>query len=597
MKQFLVVFWDLVRSFRANFYRYFAVVSFFELLQIADTYVLSLFIGLIAGSSHVQEFASQLVGRSLDSSEMLIIAFALLLIYDELFIRLDNHVDWRVIFSLIYPIYIYLKENCLKKFLEMDMKWHQEQRSGALVGKVQHGTDKVLDMVMGIGWEFAPTLIQFGLSLIPILLLSPGVAVILLVALLVYMKVTLMQYEKQKPFRHRRHDGYEEEWGHANESVLFVEAVQLYNQQDHRFAYYQKVLDEEILQQSYLGDHIGIYQYGRWRMRITTWARRMVLALLVWQTMQGVLSVATLVFVWTLTEKLVHSFWRIARLMDRAAESVEAANRIYQLLNTKPEICDPLEPVPLPSTPYTLQFNQVTFTYNGSADGIHDLNLVINPGETIGIVGPSGAGKTTLRRLLTRTRDVSSGAILINGIDIRQLVLNDLRRLIAYVPQGEEVAIFNGSFAYNIGFGRPDASQEEIVAAARTAGIHDFIVATKSGYQTVLGERGLELSGGQKQRVALARALLANRPIIILDEATSAVDSLTEAEIQKGLSQLFRDRQRTVMVIAHRLSTVAVADRILVFAQGRLVEQGSHAELLTQSGLYAQMYQEQTQKL
>jgi ABC-type multidrug transport system fused ATPase/permease subunit len=267
------------------------------------------------------------------------------------------------------------------------------------------------------------------------------------------------------------------------------------------------------------------------------------------------------------------------------------------VMGLSPSLASPAWSKTLPSGPATLVFENVSFSYNGDEDSIHDLNLTIRSGETVGVVGPSGAGKTTLRRLLTRAWDVTEGRILVNGVDVRDLSLWDLRSVFSYVPQGDEVSIFNETFAFNIAFGRPDASREEVVKAAKVAGIHDFIESCEGGYDTLLGERGLRLSGGQKQRVALARAILADCPVLILDEATSSVDSITEDEIQERLIPILRDHRRTVVVIAHDLSTIhGIADRILAFDGGRLVEEGTHEELLEKGGLYAELFERQFAK-
>ena len=211
---------------------------------------------------------------------------------------------------------------------------------------------------------------------------------------------------------------------------------------------------------------------------------------------------------------------------------------------------------------------------------------MIPTGRTVAVVGASGAGKSTLARLLYRFYDVQGGRITVDGHDVRDLTQDSVRRAIGIVPQ--DTVLFNDTVAYNIGYGRPDATQDDIVAAAKAAKIHDFIVSTPQGYQTMVGERGLKLSGGEKQRVAIARALLKNPPIMVLDEATSALDSATERAIQAELRQVADNK--TTLVIAHRLSTVVDAYEILVMEQGRIVERGDHASLLLQRGRYAEMW-------
>jgi ATP-binding cassette subfamily B protein len=231
----------------------------------------------------------------------------------------------------------------------------------------------------------------------------------------------------------------------------------------------------------------------------------------------------------------------------------------------------------------------VDFGYEPARQILHDVSLRIPAGQTLAVVGASGAGKSTLSRLLFRFYDVSAGAIRVNGIDIRDLEQASLRRHIGIVPQ--DTVLFNDTILYNIAYGNPKASQEDIVQAARAARIHDFIVSLPEGYETQVGERGLKLSGGEKQRVAIARTILKNPPILIFDEATSALDTRTERAIQQELELIARDR--STLIIAHRLSTIVNADQIIVLEKGRIVEQGTHDSLLRADGRYAQMWRMQ----
>lgn len=244
-----------------------------------------------------------------------------------------------------------------------------------------------------------------------------------------------------------------------------------------------------------------------------------------------------------------------------------------------------------PSVGASIEFRDVRFSYHNGTMVLDGLSFGVGPGEVVAIVGPSGSGKTTLRRLLPRLYEVRSGQVLVGGIDVRQWPLHLLRGLFAYVPQGDDVHIYNDTIANNIRFPRIEATAEEIERAARLANIHvDVTDASKfpDGYATCVGERGVKLSGGQKQRVALARAILADRPIVILDEATNALDAITEREIQDQLRSVFVGR--TVIIIAHRLATVwNIADRIIVLSGGKKVEEGTHEELLRGQGLYAAM--------
>ncbi|KKB06800.1 ABC transporter [Devosia geojensis] len=265
-----------------------------------------------------------------------------------------------------------------------------------------------------------------------------------------------------------------------------------------------------------------------------------------------------------------------------------ATERLVELLETRPGIRIAATPQPMPQPPLgTLSFEHVEFSYGADSDGpvLHDLSFAVGAGQTVALVGASGSGKSTILALLQRFYDVAGGAVRVDGIDVREVDPAELRRRISYVEQ--EPTIFAGTIAENIRFGRPDASDEEVRAAARAALVDDFVAELPAGYDTVVGERGVMLSGGQKQRLAIARAILKNAPILLLDEATSALDAKSEKAVQTALDHLREGR--TTLVIAHRLATIRDADAILVIDSGRLIDQGTHDELVAKGGRYAEL--------
>jgi ATP-binding cassette subfamily B protein len=262
---------------------------------------------------------------------------------------------------------------------------------------------------------------------------------------------------------------------------------------------------------------------------------------------------------------------------------------MFALLDENREVADAPTAVGLRLDQAQLQFQHIDFSYEAKRQILFDVDFSVAAGTTTAVVGHSGSGKSTLARLLFRFYDVDRGAILIDGQDIREVTQTSLRQAIGIVPQ--DTVLFNDTIAYNIAYGKPGTEQSEIEAAARAAYIHDFILSLPDGYQTMVGERGLKLSGGEKQRVAIARTLLKNPKILVFDEATSALDSQAEQAIQEQLKDIARNR--TTLVIAHRLSTIADAQQILVMSQGRIVERGTHVELLAARGMYADMWERQ----
>ena len=278
---------------------------------------------------------------------------------------------------------------------------------------------------------------------------------------------------------------------------------------------------------------------------------------------------------------------RITRTSGHIQKALAAAQRVFDVLDLPEEVQDLPDAGALPAVTGSVAFEHVTFSYNTGDEIIHDLSFTVKPGQAVGLVGPSGAGKSTIASLLPRFYDCDSGIIRIDGTDIRHVTLDSLRNQVGIVPQ--ETILFNGSVYDNILYGRLDATKEEIEAAAKAANAHEFIMKLPQGYETMLGDRGVNISGGQRQRIAIARAILKDPRILILDEATSALDTESERIVQEALNRLMVGR--TSIIIAHRLSTIKNADRILVMDKGRLAEDGNHEELMEKNGLYAHLYQ------
>lgn len=568
-------FWHILAPFHKVFYLFVFILVIYEGMQIATSYQLSMLIKIHSEGADTITWIIFFFG---------VLAFNLLLMF------MDNIVDWHIVARQITPLNRHLKVSAIAKFMVMDGPWHSRRNSGTLVGKVNNGADKVAEIIDGMSWEFIPTFIQTILSALPLVIISPWAALVAGIAFLIFNWLTYKNLQERLPYKKERYDLYEIEWHKSMENVQSIETVRAFGQTDRLMKEFGK-LHDKIVSLGIKEARVGIFKYNRLRISLIQFARIVILTIWVGQLNNGSMDIAGLVFAYVLLEKLFHSFWRLSRLFDRVTEAAEGADRLADILEEKPPVRRG-GVIPEVVGPIGITLEEVCFAYDeeysSDSGALHDLSLDIRSGSIVGLVGPSGAGKSSLNKIVTGEYPFQHGTIKVGNLDISEWDEFALREQFSYVPQGDGVYLHNDTVANNIAFPRPESSHEEIVRAAMLAGIHGFISSLPDGYQTIVGERGKRLSGGQKQRIALARAIIADRPIFILDEATSAVDAITEDEIQKQMSTILAGK--TAIIIAHRLSTIwDIADKIVVFDNGYKVEEGTHSELMRNDALYAQM--------
>jgi ABC-type transport system involved in Fe-S cluster assembly fused permease/ATPase subunit len=467
----------------------------------------------------------------------------------------------------------------------LSLRFHLERQTGGMTRDIERGTRAVHSLISYSLYSILPTLIELALVLgILAWQFDAGFALITGVAVVIYGSFTVAVTEWRTKFRLQMNASDSAAHGKAIDALLNYETVKYFGNEDFETRRYDESLQGLYRASLKSKSSLSLLNSGQQLIIVVA------LVAILWRATAGVvagtMTLGDLVMVNAFMIQLYIPLGFLGTLYREIKQSLTDLDKMFTLLEREREIDDAPGAAPLQVRQGVVRFEDVRFGYEPAREILHGISFEIPAGATVAVVGPSGAGKSTLARLLYRFYDVTGGRITVDGQDIRQVTQSSLRQAIGIVPQ--DTVLFNDTVGYNIAYGRPGASTDEVVAAARAAHIHDFIAGTPRGYETMVGERGLKLSGGEKQRVAIARTLLKNPPILIFDEATSALDSANERAIQAEIRAAARGK--TALVIAHRLSTVVDAQAIVVLEDGRVAETGTHDQLLARGGRYAQMW-------
>jgi ATP-binding cassette, subfamily B, bacterial len=572
-KNTLHVYWQQVRKYKVSFFTSLITIPLATLLLNALLpYFLSLAIGALTVNNQAAVIQNLIWAAAIGLAGVVVNAIG--------FQTLVRH-EANVLSSLSQFVF--------KTLLNKDLAFFVNEKLGALTSRYidfvrNHVALQDLFILRTLGFVFS---VGIGLAIVAAQsLLLAGVIGALIVFILVQVRIGM---KVRAPYRHKRKTMTGEIYGHIADSLTNNLLVKTFANEDVEQKYLAR--KEEELRQVYVDDLSRLTKQGSTRHMLMVITQLVAIGLCAWLVMDGRLDVAIAVFALTYLQRIAAQLFELGDMINGYDKVFLESAPMSNALMRETLVNDKSDAKKLQMTEPTVEFKAISYRYaDTKRDVLKGVDLYIKPGEKIGLVGHSGAGKTTITHLLLRFADVTKGAILIGGQDVRDITQTSLRKNIAYVPQ--EPLLFHRTLRENIAYGKAKATDAQIRKAATQANAWEFIKTLPNGLDTLVGERGIKLSGGQRQRIAIARAILKDAPILLLDEATSALDSESEKLIQEALKKLMKGR--TSIVIAHRLSTIARLDRIVVLDKGKITEQGSHKELLAQNGIYAKLWAHQS---
>ena len=481
-----------------------------------------------------------------------------------------------------------IHNNTFSRLMNHSYKFFSNNFSGSIVAKSKRFASSFENIIDSISFNFWFTFVQLTGVFIVLFLQVPKVGFLLLVWSIIYVFITILFIRKKFRYDLLKSNADSKVTGSFTDAITNILNIKIFSGKGREHNLFKEVTFDEYTKRKrawFFGNFQNTIQGF---LMATLQISAIYFMISLW--LSGSITTGMVVLIQIYIFGVFDRLWNLGIVMVRFFQSLAEAKEMVDIFDVVPDIQDPKNPEKLKIKGGHIIFQNVSFEYNNGQKLLKNFNLEIKPGESVGIVGHSGAGKTTITKLLLRFSDISKGKITIDEQDIKNITQDDLRSAIAYVPQ--EPILFHRSIRENIAYGKPNATKEEIIEVAKKAHAHEFIEKLKEGYNTKVGERGIKLSGGERQRVAIARAMLKSAPIIMLDEATSSLDSVSESYIHDAFKELMKGK--TTLVIAHRLSTVQEMDRIIVLDKGEIAEQGSHKELLEKKGIYADLWEHQT---
>lgn len=550
--------------------------------------LISAIILLISGLNQVEPQVTKritdlVVAGGLNSSVGVLFRLLGLLFLVKLLLTALNRVSWFLANLFTEKFKAYLRQLGFENLVGLSIGYFDKQVSGKLMSQLDRGVARVTSIINNSGMYFVPSLITAIISAAIVIGVSWPLGLAAVASFIPYCLVNYWRFRKNEGLEKSEYRLNDNQYGHFWETIGAIQLIKSFVAE--RFELRRmKRFDQKIYRlRRQMENNTNIALVGDLFNEGWAWG---MYAYIVWIAFSGQITVGTMVLLVQYLMMIRQPLWNLNWIFWEAKRAQVGSKEYLEILDQKPMVIDPKKPVEIAQIKGRVTFDKVSFAYDSGVKVFDKLNFTVRPGTSLAVVGPSGAGKSTLAALCLRFYDPQAGRILVDGVDIKNLSQRRLRQEIGAVMQ--ESFLFADTVEENLRYGKPNAALKEMEQACRIANAHEFITKLKRGYKTVIGERGVLLSGGQKQRLSLARAILKNPPVIILDEATSALDSQSEALIQQALTHFLKGR--TSIVIAHRLSTVKNSDYIIVIKDRRILEQGTHQELMKKKGLYASLF-------